>query len=114
MSNKEERFFKKKTIEDFNPSNTFVKVDSREFQRPFTLSIERIGSMLEINTGRDLSQMNVTAVEFSKQDQNPAIPPNTFPISSKAHISVDENFLYVWVPQSSSWKRILLSEWPQI
>ena len=109
--NKEERFYKKKTIIDFNPSNTFVKVDSQEFNRPVTLSLEKIGEILKVKSVIDLSYINVSSVKFSGQDKTPAIPPNTLPISSRTHISVDENYLYVWVPQSSLWKRIILSEW---
>jgi hypothetical protein len=28
-----------------------------------------------------------------------------------AHIAVDTNYLYVWVPQTKRWKRMPLSEW---
>lgn len=109
---KPDRFHKgHKILEDFNPVETFIKVDSKDFQRPCTISLEVVGKILQISIDDEIFERNVTSVEFEGQDKDPTLPPNTFKISEKTHIAVDENYLYVWVPQLEKWKRMLLSDW---
>jgi hypothetical protein len=102
-----------RVAEGLDPAKSFVMVDSADFNRPCTISLERIGQVLEIKINEDIRWRNISSVEFSEQESNPQLPPDTLPISTKTHISVDENYLYVWVAQSSRWKRIPLSDWNQ-
>jgi hypothetical protein len=112
MPPKDKRFYKKRIANNFNPSTTYILADGKEFHRPVSLLLEKVGEILKIKEDRDLSQMNITAVEFSKQAETPTILPNTFSVSPKTHISVDENYLYVWIPQLGRWKRLPISDWP--
>ena len=102
-----------KVVDGLDITKSFVLVDSASFKKPCTISLEKIGKAIEIKINEDIANKNVYSLEFSEQESNPQLPPNTLPLSTKTHISVDENYLYVWIPQSSRWKRILLSEWPQ-
>lgn len=107
----DERFHKENKIELVNPENSFVPIDSNEWRKAGVISVERIGKILQIQLDEDVVKRNVTSVEFSNQNEIPELPPDSLPINTKTHISVDENYLYVWVPQSSRWKRIPLSIW---
>ena len=75
------------------------------------MSIQKLGSIIQIQIDEDVFKRNVTAVTFSKQDEIAELPPEALPVDTKTHISVDENYLYIWVPQSKRWKRIPLSQW---
>lgn len=109
-----ERLYKKhRVVTELDPSKTFVLVDSTDFKKPVTISLEKIGDALQLKLDDDLEWRNISVVEPKGLDVKPRSNPNKLPISPKTHISVDENYLYVWVPQSAKWKRIPLSEWAQ-
>lgn len=108
---KDERFYKNHIIEKFDPSKTFIKVDGTSFRRPSSITLENVGKELKIRIEEDLSERNLTSVEFTNQNENPKLPPNSLPVVPKTHIAVDENYLYVWIPKISRWKRLLLSDW---
>lgn len=108
---KNERLHKGHIIESFDPSNTYVKVDSNQFRKPSVISLENVGKGLKIKIEGDLSDRNLTSVEFSGQDLNPTLPPDAIPFVSKTHIAVDENFLYLWIPKLKRLKRMMLSDW---
>lgn len=112
-----DRFYKEnKTPPSIDTQNTFLLADSNQWNKPYILSIEKIGQSLEIKINEDiqnkfkedLNLRNVFSVEFTLQDQFPELPPGSFPVSEKTHIAVDENYLYVWVFKVNRWKRILL------
>ena len=111
MSNDNRLYKGYKVVEGLDITKSFVLVDSVDFKKPCTITIEKIGQSIEIQLNEDIAGKNVYSMVFSEQESNPQLPPDTLPISAKTHISVDENYLYVWVPQSSRWKRIPLSEW---
>lgn len=106
-----ERFYKETPIEGANPEKTFLPIDSNELRKAGIISIEKLGKIIQIQVDEDTLKRNVTAVTFSKQDEIAELPPESLPIDPKTHISVDENYLYVWVPQSKRWKRLPLSCW---
>ena len=108
----EERYYKKNPLLDLKPGETFIKVDSASFRRPSVISLERVGDILKIVVGEKLlEERNTSSVTFSSQDENPELPPNTLSFVPKTHIAVDENYLYVWIPSLSRWKRMMLSDW---
>lgn len=107
----EDRFYKENKVEGANPGNSFLPIDSNEWRKAGIISVERLGKILQIQLDEDTFKRNVTAVTFSKQDEIAELPPESLPVDPKTHISVDENYLYVWVPQSKRWKRIPLSMW---
>jgi hypothetical protein len=105
-----ERFYRNhQVIEDFEPSDTFLKIDNKIFKRPSIINLESVGKVLQIKINDDLSKLNVSSVELKGQDQNPELPPDTIPVAPLTHIAVDENYLYVWT--GKKWKRMLLSDW---
>jgi len=98
----------------------FIEVDSPSWPRTCALTLEVLNNALHIKANEDylnelmensLRENNVISVQFINQNEDPTLPPNTFPINNKTHIAVDENYLYVWVPSLDKWKRILLSDW---
>lgn len=106
-----DRFYKENRIEEIIPENTYLLIDSNSFGKPGILSIQKLGNIIQIQVDEDVFKRNVTAVTFSKQDEIAELPPESLPVDPKTHISIDENYLYVWVPQSKRWKRIPLSVW---
>ncbi len=96
---------------DFTPGNTFLQIDSNQFKRPSVITIETLGNVLNLKVSEDLTSKNVSAVQFKGLDQNVSANPSKMPISPQLHLSVDENYLYVWVPQIGRWKRMPLSSW---
>jgi hypothetical protein len=107
----ENRFYKENKVESANPGNSFLPIDSNEWRKAGIISVEKLGNLLQIQIDADTFKRNVTAVTFSHQDEIAELPPEALPVDPKTHISVDENYLYVWVPQSKRWKRIPLSVW---
>lgn len=107
----ENRFYKENKVESANPNTSFLPVDSNEWRKSGIISIEKLGKILQISIDEDILKRNVTAVKFSEQNEIAELPPESLPVDPKTHISVDENYLYVWVPQSKRWKRIPLSIW---
>jgi hypothetical protein len=99
-----------------NLSDIFIEVDYPAWPRTCALTLEILNNTLQVKANEQyidekLRDQNVTSVEFINQNIDPSLPPNTFPVNVKTHIAVDENYLYVWVPISNKWKRILLSDW---
>lgn len=107
-----DRFYKEdKNAPEINKDKTFIQIDSGDWRKPYILSIERLGETLQIKLDRDLSNFNVTSVKFDNQNFVPERSPESLPITNKSHLAVDENYLYIWVPQSNRWKRVPLSIW---
>jgi hypothetical protein len=112
MSNRVDRFFKGiRNLEQLDIVNSYVLVDNSGFKAPHVISVENIGKSLGLKIEGDLSAMNVSSVEMTGQESNPALPPDSVSFIPKTHIAVDENYLYVWIPKISKWKRLLLSDW---
>jgi hypothetical protein len=96
--------------ENLDLENTYIELESKSWKRHRMLSLENLQGVLEVKV-QDISDRNVTSVEYVNQEEFPELPPNTFNVNTKTHIAVDENYLYVWVPSLKRWKRTLLSNW---
>jgi len=117
---------------DLNKENSFIQVDSFGQRKPRPISIKALEDSfnfnydinkhidshtiildpktLKIKVNEDI--LNNFNHSFIDQDISVNTPPEKYPITSGLHITVDENFLYVWIPDASRWKRIPLSEFP--
>jgi hypothetical protein len=108
-----DRFYKNESIVNADPINTVFLVDHVNFKRPYTISLETVGKILQLKLNEDLvkniNSKNVTALNFLNQDTESNIPPNIEQIAQPSFIAIDENYLYVWVPQLNKWKKILLT-----
>jgi hypothetical protein len=107
-----DRFFKEMRVgeKDIDLKNTVMKLDNGLWKVPLTISLERLGKELKVNIEEDISERNVSSIEENKNEKQPFIPPVTNPVQ-KTYITIDENYLYVWIPSQKRWKRALLSEW---
>ena len=88
--------------------NVYVPIDSGAWKRPRAITVENLAGYLTVEVADDL---NVSAVEYVNQADSPETPPNTFRVNTRAHIAIDDNYLYVWIPSQNRWKRSLLAEW---
>ena len=86
----------------------FVPIDSASWKRPRILTLENLAGYLTVEVEGDI---NVTSVDYVNQSDKPELPPNTFPVNTRAHIAIDDNYLYVWVESQKRWKRTILSVW---
>lgn len=100
-----------KSLNDLNLEDTYININSKYWKEPKTLSLDNIGGLLSVNISEELNQKNVTCVEYSNQDKNPELPPETYNVDIKTHIAIDDNYLYVWIKSLKKWKRIILSNW---
>jgi hypothetical protein len=107
-----DRFFKEdKGAPIFSLDGTFIQADSPSWRKPYLISVERLGNVIQLKLDEDVLKRNVTAVKYSDQDLVPNLSPESLPIDIRTHLAVDENYLYVWVPQVLRWKRMPLSIW---
>ncbi len=108
-----DRFHKpQKAISSINVPNSYVLIDSPEFNRPESISLQVVGNSLNIHINEDfLQKRNVVSVDSKGVESGPTLPPNSLPVSSTLHLAADENYLYIWVQKLGRWKRLLLSEW---
>ena len=108
-------FYKNEKISNIDISNTYIQIDSDIFRKPYIISVETIGNLLQLkinnNLIKDLSSKNVTSINYMGQDNNKDISPITGSPIEKTYISVDENYMYIWIDSLQKWKRILLSDW---
>ena len=95
-------------LSKIDPRNVYVPVESPGWKRPRILTIENLAGYLTVEVADDL---NVSAVDYVNQSDEPQRPPDTSRVNTRAHIAIDDNYLYVWVPSQKRWKRSLLSEW---
>jgi len=110
-----DRFHKpQRAINTINVPNSFVLVDSPEFNRPESISLQVVGECLQLKINEDLLKdinINVVSVDPRGMESAPQLPPDSIPVSSTLHLAADENYLYIWVQKLGRWKRLLLSEW---
>jgi hypothetical protein len=107
-----DRFFKEdKEVPQSNLEKTFIPVDCGDWRKPYILSLQKLGDRLQIKIEEDLKSLNVTSLKIEDQEFVPTRSPESLPITDRSHLAVDENYLYIWVPQSERWKRIPLSIW---
>lgn len=109
-----DRIYKYQRIENLNeiqPDNTFIPVDNGEWKKKKALSIKQIGDTIQIVVEDDIRKKNVQSLQPTNIEKENSTPPHTIRHVEMTYISVDENYLYIWVPTLSKWKRIPLSDW---
>lgn len=110
-----DRFYKgfRQVSENLNLDKSFVLADSIEFKKASVISLETVGNVLQLKLDEDVASKNISAVDPSVLESKPTTIPGDLLISPKTYISVDDNYLYVWISKLKKWKRILLSDWSQ-
>lgn len=110
-----ERLYKgyRQVSSDLNLDKTFVLGDSVDFKKPSIISLEVVGNALQLKMDDDIASKNISAVDPIELESKPSSNPGTLPISPKTHVSVDEDYLYIWITKLGKWKRIPLSDWTQ-
>lgn len=91
-------------LSDIDIFNTFLEVDSPTWREPKYISIRTVLDTMDLEIPEE---PNVKLVTFKDQDTSVHTPPQTYPLDNDLHLSVDENFLYVWI--NERWKRVPLS-----
>lgn len=92
---------------DINPVDTFISLESEKWRRPKRISLENIAGLLQVKVSEDKEECSVYGLKIENQEIEPLNPPGE--ILQKTYISVDKNYLYVWV--ENKWKRIPLMDW---
>ena len=85
-------------------SDTFITIDSPGWRNPQNLDIDSLRDILNISG----ESSNVFVHEFKDQATDFSLPPGAHKLDKTLELSVDDNFLYVWV--KNRWKRIPLTE----
>lgn len=91
----------KNNYSNLNIENTYLELTGPGWRKPVHINIKSIPEIL------DIEPSNVKLVTFDNQDSSITKPPESLPVDEKLHISLDGNFLYVWV--IDRWKRVALS-----
>jgi len=91
-------------INKIDINKSYFEVDGVGWRSPTHISIKSAMDLMELDIP---PEANVKLVTFDDQDTSINRPPSTYSLSNNLHLSVDENFLYVWV--NERWKRIPLS-----
>ena len=86
---------------DINKS--YVEIDGVGWRSPSHISIKGIMDFMQLDIDKET---NVRLVTFTNQDVS--INDNPNPMPNNLQLSMDENFLYIWVKKR--WKRVPLSE----
>jgi len=107
------RFYKDQTAKNADPKNAYLKIDSINFKRPMKISVMDFGKILDLGINADMASKNVSAKMFLGQDEDPNKPPDDIETCDSVNIAIDDNYLYIWVPSSKKWKRIMLGDWPE-
>jgi len=105
-----EQFYRNEHIIPKDLSKAFIPVDSKNWRKPKILSIQDLVNNININVSESRNS-NITAIKYTNQHSKPKLPPDTNRVDTKAHIAIDDNYIYVWVPALKRWKRSILSEW---
>ena len=99
-----ERFYKNTKFSQVDLSKTFIPIDNENFRQSGIISLENINNCLNLKLND-----NITSIPYTNQNENPTLVPSKNII--KTYVSIDENYLYVWIDSLQKWKRILLTEW---
>jgi hypothetical protein len=92
-------------INTLDVDKTFLEVDSQGWREPQYIPLRSVLDAMDLTIP---PAPNVKLVTFEDQDISVNRPPNTYGLDHPLHLSVDENFLYVWI--NERWKRVPLSE----
>lgn len=100
-----------KDISEIIPEDTYILVDKGNWKKERSISISQLKNSIGIDLENDIKEKNVTNIKPLDFEKDPQISPKSHHELQPTYISVDENYLYVWIPQIQKWKRILMSEW---
>jgi len=94
------RFFKNlnKNFNITNLNEYFILIDNKSLKRPTGYPLIKLFGLIK-------------NIKITTQSKKPKLPPNTEEINLPLTISVDDNYLYIWIESKQKWKRILLSDW---
>ena len=90
-------------LESLDINKSYVEIDGVGWRNPANISIKGIMDFMQLDIDKET---NVRLVAFTNQDVS--INDNPNPLANNLQLSMDENFLYVWV--KDRWKRVPLSE----
>ncbi|MFW6310997.1 MAG: hypothetical protein ACOC1K_02055 [Nanoarchaeota archaeon] len=107
-----ERFYRTRDVDDnLSFEDTYIPVDSKGWRTIRSISLDRLGNSLQLKFNENLFDRNITSIKIDKQEENPSLPPKGSSYVERTYISVDDNYLYIWIPNLKRWKRIMLSSW---
>ena len=109
-----DRFFKDRRheIKNINIDGAMVKIDSQEFRQPHIISVREIANSINLQFNKEsVEDKNLSVIGFDSQDSEPTKSPDDTLYVQKTFMAIDENYMYVWIPSLSKWKRIPLSDW---
>lgn len=110
----ENRIYKYQYVKDLSEitkEDTYILLDRGNWKKERSLSLSQLQDTIEINLENNIREKNVTSIKPLDIEQAPLKSPQIHSNLQSTYISVDENYLYVWIPQLQRWKRILMSEW---
>ena len=90
-------------LESLDIDKSYVEIDGVGWRNPANISIKGIMDFMQLDIDKET---NVRLVTFTNQDVSVNDNPNQ--MANNLQLSMDENFLYVWV--KNRWKRAPLSE----
>jgi|AntAceMinimDraft_10_1070366.scaffolds.fasta_scaffold29554_2 hypothetical protein len=93
-------------IVDINKS--YIEIDGIGWRSPSHISIKNIMDSMQLDIPDVSNINNVKLVTFINQDISINSPPSSYPKKDNLELTVDDNFLYVWV--KNRWKRVPLSD----
>lgn len=107
---------KNRLNEIINPQldNTFIELNSPTWRSPSKLSLQNLKNALSINPQTlqvEMSSQGVNYVNFDQYNISYTVPPKSSSEFTGVTLSMDENYLYIWIEKQKRWKRIPLSEW---
>ena len=90
-------------IESLDINKSYVEIDGIGWRNSSHISIKGIMDFMQLDIDKET---NVRLVAFTNQDVS--VNDNSQSPADNLRLSMDENFLYVWV--KDRWKRVPLSE----
>ena len=107
-----DRIYKYQRIENhknLDISQVYLPIDSGQWKREKALTLKQIGDILQVFISDGIFDENVISVDSN--NISPNRPPKGLSKTVKTYISVDEDYLYVWIPNKNMWKRTRLLDW---
>lgn len=99
-----------KSLKQIDIDNAMVQIYSKEFPRPFKISLRDIANSINKQIeNNESSQWNFKNGEFENIEKIPKKPTNNAVIQ-KTFMATDDNYLYIWLPDLNKWKRIPMTE----
>lgn len=89
-------------IDSINIDNTYLELHNRGWRNEELISLRDILKILDKNID---TVSNVNMVEIKDEDSS----INSSHKDNNINISIDKNYLYVWIKEEKKWKRIPLS-----